>query len=199
MNTVAARAASVERNTKRNADHRRHQSRWHRQGRSANRRAVPRPHARPAGAARHDGRDGACQGDLHGDAHHPWRTSASRSVRRSSGRWVTRAASTVTAIPCAALDEALSRVWSICRAVQGFEFHVPFTRAMIGTFDVDLTHEFFQGFVNHAGDAAHRQSARRQSAHHQCETVFRSVRASRAWSASVMRALAWWCLPKGVL
>ncbi|MEP7328133.1 MAG: imidazoleglycerol-phosphate dehydratase HisB, partial [Betaproteobacteria bacterium] len=53
------------------------------------------------------------------------------------------------------LDEALSRVVIDLSGRPGLEFHVPFTRAMIGTFDVDLTHEFFQGFVNHAQVTLH--------------------------------------------
>jgi imidazoleglycerol-phosphate dehydratase len=59
--------------------------------------------------------------------------------------------------------------------------HVPFTRAMIGTFDVDLTTEFFRGFVNHAGVTLHIDNLRGQNAHHQCETVFKAFgRALRA-------------------
>jgi imidazoleglycerol-phosphate dehydratase len=56
----------------------------------------------------------------------------------------------------------------------GLEFHVPFTRAMIGQFDVDLTHEFFQGFVNHALVTLHIDNLRGVNAHHQCETVFKA-------------------------
>ena len=55
----------------------------------------------------------------------------------------------------------------------GLEFHVPFTRARIGTFDVDLSIEFFRGFVNHAGVTLHIDNLRGINAHHQLETVFR--------------------------
>jgi imidazoleglycerol-phosphate dehydratase len=56
----------------------------------------------------------------------------------------------------------------------GLEWHVPFTRAMIGGFDVDLAHEFFQGFVNHALVTLHVDNLRGNNAHHQCETVFKA-------------------------
>jgi imidazoleglycerol-phosphate dehydratase len=54
------------------------------------------------------------------------------------------------------------------------EFHVPFKRGMIGAFDVDLVHEFFQGFVNHALVSLHIDNLRGENAHHQCETVFKA-------------------------
>ncbi len=72
------------------------------------------------------------------------------------------------------LDEALSRVVIDLSGRPGLEFHVPFTRAMIGTFDVDLAHEFFQGFVNHALVTLHVDNLRGDNAHHQAETVFKA-------------------------
>ena len=72
------------------------------------------------------------------------------------------------------LDEALSRVVIDLSGRPGLEFHVPFTRAMIGTFDVDLAHEFFQGFTNHAHVTLHVDNLRGDNAHHQCETVFKA-------------------------
>jgi imidazoleglycerol-phosphate dehydratase len=51
---------------------------------------------------------------------------------------------------------------------------VPFTRSHIGTFDVDLTQEFFQGFVNHALMTLHIDNLRGTNSHHQCETVFKA-------------------------
>jgi len=72
------------------------------------------------------------------------------------------------------LDEALSRAVIDLSGRPGLQFHVPFTRAMIGTFDVDLTHEFFQGFVNHALVTLHVDNLRGDNAHHQCETVFKA-------------------------
>ena len=72
------------------------------------------------------------------------------------------------------LDEALSRVVIDFSGRPGLEFNVPFTRSMIGGFDVDLTHEFFQGFVNHALVTLHIDNLRGVNAHHQCETVFKA-------------------------
>jgi imidazoleglycerol-phosphate dehydratase len=68
----------------------------------------------------------------------------------------------------------LSRVVVDLSGRPGLEFHVPFTRPMIGAFDVDLTHEFFQGFVNHALVTLHIDNLRGQNAHHQAETVFKA-------------------------
>ena len=72
------------------------------------------------------------------------------------------------------LDEALSRVVLDFSGRPGIEYHIPFTRAMIAGFDVDLTLEFFRGFVNHAGVTLHIDNLRGTNAHHQCETVFKA-------------------------
>lgn len=72
------------------------------------------------------------------------------------------------------LDEALSRVVVDFSGRPGLEFHVPFTRARVGDFDVDLTREFFQGLVNHALITLHIDNLRGINAHHQCETVFKA-------------------------
>lgn len=72
------------------------------------------------------------------------------------------------------LDESLTRVVIDLSGRPGLQFHVPFTRARIGTFDVDLTREFFQGFVNHAQATLHIDNLRGENAHHQCETVFKA-------------------------
>ncbi|AJC15180.1 MULTISPECIES: imidazoleglycerol-phosphate dehydratase HisB [Pandoraea] len=72
------------------------------------------------------------------------------------------------------LDEALSRVVIDFSGRPGLEFHVPFTRARVGNFDVDLLIEFFRGFVNHAGVTLHIDNLRGINAHHQCETVFKA-------------------------
>ena len=56
----------------------------------------------------------------------------------------------------------------------GLEFHVAFARPLIGEFDVDLVHEFFQGFVNHALVTLHVDNLRGDNAHHQSETVFKA-------------------------
>ncbi|HEX4779624.1 MAG TPA: imidazoleglycerol-phosphate dehydratase HisB [Usitatibacter sp.] len=72
------------------------------------------------------------------------------------------------------LDEALSRAVVDFSGRPGLEYHVDFRRARVGDFDVDLTHEFFQGFVNHAQATVHIDNLRGDNAHHQCETVFKA-------------------------
>jgi imidazoleglycerol-phosphate dehydratase len=72
------------------------------------------------------------------------------------------------------LDETLSRVVIDFSGRPGLEFHVPFTRARVGDFDVDLSIEFFRGFVNHAGVTLHIDNLRGVNAHHQIETVFKA-------------------------
>ena len=79
------------------------------------------------------------------------------------------------------LDEALSRVVIDFSGRPGLEMHVPFKSGMIGTFDTQLTHEFFQGFVNHAFVTLHIDNLKGENAHHQAETVFKAfARALRA-------------------
>lgn len=72
------------------------------------------------------------------------------------------------------LDEALSRVVLDVSGRPGLEFHVPFTRSAVGGFDVDLFHEFFQGFINHALVTLHVDCIRGENSHHQVETVFKA-------------------------
>ncbi len=72
------------------------------------------------------------------------------------------------------LDEALSRVVMDISGRPGLVFNVDFTRATIGEFDVDLIHEFFQGFVNHALVTLHIDCLAGNNAHHQAETVFKA-------------------------
>ena len=72
------------------------------------------------------------------------------------------------------LDEALSRVVIDFSGRPGLIMQVPFTSAMIGTFDSQLAHEFFQGFVNHAFATVHIDNLRGENAHHQCESVFKA-------------------------
>jgi len=114
------------------------------------------------------------KGDLHIDAHH-----TVEDVGITLGQAVARAVGDKKGIrryghAYVPLDEALSRVVIDFSGRPGLEFHVPFTRAMIGGFDVDLTHEFFQGFVNHALVTLHIDNLRGVNAHHQCETVFKA-------------------------
>ena len=114
------------------------------------------------------------QGDLHIDAHH-----TVEDVGITLGQAFAQALASKSGIrryghAYVPLDEALSRVVLDCSGRPGLEFHVPFKRAMIGAFDVDLTHEFFQGFVNHALVTLHIDNLRGENAHHQCETVFKA-------------------------
>jgi len=72
------------------------------------------------------------------------------------------------------LDEALSRAVIDFSGRPGLEFHADFTRARVGEFDVDLVHEFFQGFANHAACTLHLDNLRGDNSHHQCETLFKA-------------------------
>jgi len=114
------------------------------------------------------------EGDLHIDAHHTVEdigitlgqalaeaVGSKKGIRRYGHAYVP-------------LDEALSRVVIDLSGRPGLEFHVDFTRAMIGAFDVDLIREFFQGFVNHAGVTLHMDNLRGTNAHHQAETLFKA-------------------------
>ena len=72
------------------------------------------------------------------------------------------------------LDEALSRVVVDLSGRPGLEFGVKWKRSLVGQFDLDLIHEFFQGFVNHAQITLHIDNLKGENAHHQCETIFKA-------------------------
>jgi imidazoleglycerol-phosphate dehydratase len=72
------------------------------------------------------------------------------------------------------LDEALSRVVIDFSGRPGLVYNVEFARQMVGDFDVDLFHEFFQGFVNHAKVTLHIDNLKGDNAHHQIETIFKA-------------------------
>jgi len=72
------------------------------------------------------------------------------------------------------LDEALSRVVIDFSGRPGLIYNVEFARQMVGGFDVDLFHEFFQGFVNHAKVTLHIDNLNGDNAHHQIETIFKA-------------------------
>ena len=72
------------------------------------------------------------------------------------------------------LDEALSRVVIDCSGRPGLEYNVEFAKGTVGDFDIDLFHEFFQGFVNHALVTLHIDNIRGKNAHHQIETIFKA-------------------------
>jgi len=114
------------------------------------------------------------QGDLHIDAHHTVEDTGitlgqafaqalgdKKGIRRYGHAYVP-------------LDEALSRVVIDLSGRPGLEYHVDYTRARIGEFDVDLVLEFFRGFINHAGVTLHIDNLRGINAHHQAETIFKA-------------------------
>jgi len=114
------------------------------------------------------------KGDLHIDAHHTVEDIGialgqafeqalgdKKGIRRYGHAYVP-------------LDEALSRVVIDFSGRPGLEYHASFARARIGDFDVDLLHEFFQGFVNHAKVTLHIDCLRGDNAHHIAETVFKA-------------------------
>ncbi|MFO7188083.1 MAG: imidazoleglycerol-phosphate dehydratase HisB [Pseudomonadota bacterium] len=114
------------------------------------------------------------KGDLHIDAHH-----TVEDVGITLGQAFAKAVGDKKGLrrfghAYVPLDEALSRVVVDLSGRPGLEFHVEFTRPLIGEFDVDLTREFFQGFVNHALVTLHIDNLRGINAHHQCETVFKA-------------------------
>ncbi|APX78064.1 imidazoleglycerol-phosphate dehydratase HisB [Achromobacter insolitus] len=114
------------------------------------------------------------EGDLHIDAHH-----TVEDVGITLGMAIAKAVGTKAGLrryghAYVPLDEALSRVVVDFSGRPGLEYHIPFTRARIGDFDVDLTREFFQGLVNHALITLHIDNLRGVNAHHQAETVFKA-------------------------
>ena len=118
--------------------------------------------------------DVTARGDLHIDAHHTVEDigitlgqavasalSDKRGIRRYGHAYVP-------------LDEALSRVVIDFSGRPGLEYHAVYPRARIGEFDVDLLHEFFQGFSNHALVTLHIDCLRGDNAHHIAETIFKA-------------------------
>jgi len=120
-------------------------------------------------------------GDLHIDGHHTVEDvgiTLGQAVHRALGdrKGIRRFGQAY--VP---LDEALSRVVIDFSGRPGLVMHVPFKSGMIGGFDSQLAHEFFQGFVNHALVTLHIDNLRGENAHHQAETVFKAfARALRA-------------------
>ncbi len=114
------------------------------------------------------------KGDLHIDAHH-----TVEDIGITLGQAFAQAVGDKKGIlryghAYVPLDEALSRVVVDFSGRPGLVFNVPFTRASVGGFDVDLFHEFFQGFINHALVTLHVDNLRGENAHHQAETVFKA-------------------------
>jgi imidazoleglycerol-phosphate dehydratase len=114
------------------------------------------------------------KGDLHIDAHH-----TVEDIGIALGQAFAKAIGDKKGIrryghAYVPLDEALSRVVLDVSGRPGLEFGVEFSRARVGDFDVDLIHEFFQGFVNHALVTLHIDNLRGDNAHHQAETIFKA-------------------------
>ena len=114
------------------------------------------------------------QGDLHIDGHH-----TVEDVGITFGLAVAKAVGDKRGLrryghAYVPLDEALSRVVIDFSGRPGLVMHVPFKAGMIGGFDAQLAHEFFQGFANHALVTLHIDNLRGENAHHQCETVFKA-------------------------
>ena len=115
-----------------------------------------------------------CDGDLHIDGHH-----TVEDVGITFGQAVARAIGDKKGLrryghAYVPLDEALTRVVIDLSGRPGLVQNIPFTSGMIGQFDTQLTHEFFQGFCNHAGATLHIDNLRGINAHHQCETAFKA-------------------------
>jgi len=114
------------------------------------------------------------KGDLHIDAHH-----TVEDIGITLGQAFAQAAGDKKGIvryghAYVPLDEALSRVVVDFSGRPGLVFNVPFTRGLVGGFDVDLFHEFFQGFINHALVTLHVDNLRGENTHHQAETIFKA-------------------------
>ena len=114
------------------------------------------------------------KGDLHIDAHH-----TVEDVGITLGQAFAKALGDKSGVrryghAYVPLDEALSRAVVDLSGRPGLEYHIKFERARIGEFDVDLVHEFFQGFVNHAQVTLHVDNLKGSNAHHQAETAFKA-------------------------
>jgi imidazoleglycerol-phosphate dehydratase len=140
------------------------------------------------------------EGDLHIDGHH-----TVEDVGITLGQAVNKAVGDKKGIrryghAYVPLDEALSRVVIDFSGRPGLVMNVPFKSGMIGTFDSQLAHEFFQGFVNHAFVTLHIDNLKGENAHHQCETVFKAfARALRMALELDPRALGMIASTKGSL
>ena len=114
------------------------------------------------------------KGDLHIDAHH-----TVEDVGITLGQAFTKAIGDKKGVrryghAYVPLDEALSRVVIDLSGRPGLEYSVDYARGLIGEFDVDLVHEFFQGFANHALVTLHIDNLKGRNAHHQAETIFKA-------------------------
>ena len=140
------------------------------------------------------------KGDLHIDAHH-----SVEDIGITLGQAFVKAIGDKSGVrrfghAYVPLDEALSRVVIDFSGRPCLSYNVKFTRALIGEFDADLVHEFFQGFVNHAQVTLHIDNLRGDNAHHQCETMFKAfARALRMAAEADPRAQGTVPSTKGLL
>ena len=114
------------------------------------------------------------EGDLHIDGHHTVEDvgiAIGQAVKQAVGD---KAGITRYGHSYVPLDEALSRVVIDFSGRPGLVTDVRFTSGMIGQFDTQLLHEFFQGFVNHAFVTLHIDNLKGVNAHHQAETIFKA-------------------------
>ena len=139
-------------------------------------------------------------GDLHIDAHH-----TVEDIGITLGQALAKAVGDRRGIlryghAYVPLDEALSRVVIDFSGRTGLHYDVPFTRASVGDFDVDLFAEFFHGLVNHAHLTLHIDNLKGENSHHQAETVFKAFgRALRMAVSADERAPSAMPSTKGVL
>ena len=139
-------------------------------------------------------------GDLHIDAHH-----TVEDIGITLGQALAEAVGDRRGIlryghAYVPLDEALSRVVVDFSGRPGLHYTVPFTRAAVGDFDVDLFSEFFHGLVNHAQLTLHIDNLKGDNSHHQAETVFKAFgRALRMAVSADERAPSAMPSTKGVL
>ncbi len=144
--------------------------------------------------------DISAKGDLHIDAHH-----TVEDIGITLGQAFAKALGDKKGLvryghAYVPLDEALSRVVIDFSGRPGLEYHVDYPRGMIGSFDVDLILEFFQGFVNHAGATLHIDNLRGRNAHHIAETIFKAFgRALRMAAAADPRMQGMMPSTKGTL
>ena len=139
-------------------------------------------------------------GDLHIDAHH-----TVEDIGITLGQALAKAVGDRRGIlryghAYVPLDEALSRVVIDFSGRPSLHYDVPFTRASVGDFDVDLFAEFFHGLVNHAHLTLHIDNLKGENSHHQAETVFKAFgRALRMAVSADERAPSAMPSTKGVL
>jgi imidazoleglycerol-phosphate dehydratase len=134
--------------------------------------------------------DIVAKGDLHIDAHHTVEDVGITLGQALAKAWGDKKGLRRYGHSYVPLDEALSRVVVDFSGRPGLVYHIPFTRASVGGFDVDLFQEFFHGFVNHAQVTLHIDNLRGENTHHQIETVFKAFGRALRMALSADPAMA---------